>query len=252
MSGPNLGLVAILLLISALTPALLVITLLHADHNQNYVDSIIQKSDLGIGYFSSEFHCRVVIISSLHEFLYICYVLLSHRKIISPMYILRWTDFVLLSIKISFLVYHRQYISDLNTLCLKIVFSLKLERGFFEYELTHSIKVYDWYWVGGFFVQVQVCIAYNSNFFLLWRLVTSFSLEFWFQERSFVCSIKLTNPFDSFRKYFCIFATGCSSVSTNNIQAYTLIDWLLDASFIYILILVLVITNKKLTEILAC
>ena len=43
ISGSKLGLVAILLFISALIPVSLAITLLHADHNQNYVDSIIQQ-----------------------------------------------------------------------------------------------------------------------------------------------------------------------------------------------------------------
>lgn len=43
ISGSNLGLVAILPIISTLTHTLLAITLLNADHAQNYVDSIIQQ-----------------------------------------------------------------------------------------------------------------------------------------------------------------------------------------------------------------
>ena len=41
--GSNLGLVALLLLICTLIPTLLVITLLHSGHTQNYVDSIIHQ-----------------------------------------------------------------------------------------------------------------------------------------------------------------------------------------------------------------
>ena len=57
ISGSNLGLVAILLLISALTSTLLAITLLHADHTQNYVDAIIQQFEEDSQRFS---HCPFI------------------------------------------------------------------------------------------------------------------------------------------------------------------------------------------------